>query len=393
MKAVDKFEYRRGYKFSTYATWWIRQAITRSIADQARTIRIPVHMIETINKIVRTSRQMLNEIGREPTPEELAEKLGMPRKDFIASFPKNETNLHWVDKHIRSKRKHSSALAKAKEDIQRAQKRLQKMEQTLFLSIAELKEINREISLGEAQARRAKKEMVEANLRLVISIAKKYTNRGLQFLDLIQEGNIGLMKAVDKFEYRRGYKFSTYATWWIRQAITRSIADQARTIRIPVHMIETINKIVRTSRQMLHEIGREPTPEELAEKLAMPLEKVRKVLKIAKEPISLETPIGDEEDSHLGDFIEDKNAILPIDAAIQSNLRETTTRVLASLTPRDERVLRMRFGIGMNTDHTLEEVGQQFSVTRERIRQIEAKALRKLKHPSRSRILRSFLDN
>jgi RNA polymerase primary sigma factor len=318
---------------------------------------------------------------------------GMPRKDFISTFPKNETSTRWLDKHIKAKKRYSGPLAKFKDEIERRQNKLKDLEGLFHVLISEIKEINREVSIGEAKARRAKKEMVEANLRLVISIAKKYTNRGLQFLDLIQEGNIGLMKAVDKFEYRRGYKFSTYATWWIRQAITRSIADQARTIRIPVHMIETINKLVRTSRQMLHEIGREPAPEELADKLGMTLEKVRKVLKIAKEPISLETPIGDEEDSHLGDFIEDKTAVIPLDAAIQANLREATTRVLSSLTPREERVLRMRFGIGMNTDHTLEEVGQQFNVTRERIRQIEAKALRKLKHPSRSRKLRSFLDD
>jgi RNA polymerase primary sigma factor len=316
---------------------------------------------------------------------------GMARKDFISSFPKNETNLNWLDKHIRAKRKYSSILAKMKPDIIRAQKKLAKIEVGSYLTIAQIKDINRKMSIGEAKARRAKKEMVEANLRLVISIAKKYTNRGLQFLDLIQEGNIGLMKAVDKFEYRRGYKFSTYATWWIRQAITRSIADQARTIRIPVHMIETINKLNRISRQMLQEMGREPLPEELAERMEMPEEKVRKVLKIAKEPISMETPIGDDEDSHLGDFIEDLTVSSPIESATTTNLKETTGNVLAGLTPREAKVLRMRFGIEMNTDHTLEEVGKQFDVTRERIRQIEAKALRKLRHPSRSDQLRSFL--
>jgi len=316
---------------------------------------------------------------------------GMQRKDFIASFPKNETNLNWVDKHIRAKRKYSSILAKMKPEIVRAQKKLIALEGITGLTIAEIKDVNRKMSIGEAKARRAKKEMVEANLRLVISIAKKYTNRGLQFLDLIQEGNIGLMKAVDKFEYRRGYKFSTYATWWIRQAITRSIADQARTIRIPVHMIETINKLNRISRQMLQEMGREPLPEELAERMEMSEDKVRKVLKIAKEPISMETPIGDDEDSHLGDFIEDTTVHSPIDSATNSSLKETTGHVLAGLTPREAKVLRMRFGIEMNTDHTLEEVGKQFDVTRERIRQIEAKALRKLRHPSRSDQLRSFL--
>src|SRR5690554_2863544 len=320
------------------------------------------------------------------------EQAGMPKRVFMKAFAGNETSTKWLEAAIASGEAYATALAELQPEIERCINKLAEVEVETGLTIEKVKDINRRMSIGEAKARRAKKEMVEANLRLVISIAKKYTNRGLQFLDLIQEGNIGLMKVVDKFEYRRGYKFSTYATWWIRQAITRSIADQARTIRIPVHMIETINKLVRTSRQMMHEIGREPTPEELAERLVMPLDKVRKVLKIAKEPISLETPIGDEEDSYLGDFIEDKNAVIPIDSAIQSNLRETTTRVLASLTAREERVLRMRFGIGMNTDHTLEEVGQQFSVTRERIRQIEAKALRKLKHPSRSRKLRSFLD-
>ncbi len=316
---------------------------------------------------------------------------GMPRKEFITSFPRNETDEHWVSKHVKAAKKWSAGLAKFSDEILRRQVQLQVIEKRHFLSISQIKDINREVSIGEAKARRAKKEMVEANLRLVISIAKKYTNRGLQFLDLIQEGNIGLMKAVDKFEYRRGYKFSTYATWWIRQAITRSIADHASTIRIPVHMIETINKLNRISRQMLQEMGREPTPDELAVRMEMPEDKVRKVLKIAKEPISMETPIGDDEDSHLGDFIEDTSVASPIDQATAESLRETTHAVLAQLTPREAKVLRMRFGIDLNTDHTLEEVGKQFDVTRERIRQIEAKALRKLRHPSRSEQLRSFL--
>ncbi|MEM1175662.1 MAG: RNA polymerase sigma factor RpoD [Pseudomonadota bacterium] len=364
--------------------------IQSDLADQLMELKLSPKLFDML---VRNLREVIEVVrSQERAVMRICVRdAGMPRKDFLASFPKNETDLSWVDKHIRAKRKHSSILARLKDDIVRAQRKLIGIEEETVLKIDEIKEINRQMSIGEAKARRAKKEMVEANLRLVISIAKKYTNRGLQFLDLIQEGNIGLMKAVDKFEYRRGYKFSTYATWWIRQAITRSIADQARTIRIPVHMIETINKLNRISRQMLQEMGREPLPDELAERMEMPEDKVRKVLKIAKEPISMETPIGDDEDSHLGDFIEDQTVHSPIDSATSSGLKETTHNVLAGLTPREAKVLRMRFGIDMNTDHTLEEVGKQFDVTRERIRQIEAKALRKLRHPTRSDQLRSFL--
>ena len=364
--------------------------VQSDLADQLMELKLApklfdllVRNLRGIVAIIRSQERLVMQI--------CVRDAGMPRKDFLSSFPKSETDLAWIEKHIRAKRKHSSTLAKLRDDILRAQRKLIGVEDVTRLKIAEIKEINRQMSIGEAKARRAKKEMVEANLRLVISIAKKYTNRGLQFLDLIQEGNIGLMKAVDKFEYRRGYKFSTYATWWIRQAITRSIADQARTIRIPVHMIETINKLNRISRQMLQEMGREPLPDELAERMEMPEDKVRKVLKIAKEPISMETPIGDDEDSHLGDFIEDQTVHSPVDSATSQGLKETTHNVLAGLTPREAKVLRMRFGIDMNTDHTLEEVGKQFDVTRERIRQIEAKALRKLRHPTRSDQLRSFL--
>jgi len=368
------------------------QKARKKLADQFMELKLSPRLFEAL---IINLRGHLDEIRRLEREIMIVciKQAGMPRKDFISTFPKNETNVRWIDKHVRAKRKHSAALSRLKDEIVGRQHALKELEKQLHLSIHDIKELNRELATGEAKARRAKKEMVEANLRLVISIAKKYTNRGLQFLDLIQEGNIGLMKAVDKFEYRRGYKFSTYATWWIRQAITRSIADQARTIRIPVHMIETINKLNRISRQMLQEMGREATPEELAVRMEMPEDKVRKVLKIAKEPISMETPIGDDEDSHLGDFIEDTNVLSPLHAATEEGLREATLSVLASLTPREAKVLRMRFGIDMNTDHTLEEVGKQFDVTRERIRQIEAKALRKLRHPTRSELLRSFLDD
>ena len=387
---------RRLYKRSLTALekWGTKEKKTikvqAELADQLMELKLAPKLTDVLVRGLRASVSVLRAQERQ-VMQICVRDAGMPRKDFLASFPKSETDLRWIEKHIRAKRKHSSTLAKLRDDVLRAQRKLLAVETLTNLKIAEIKEINRQMSIGEAKARRAKKEMVEANLRLVISIAKKYTNRGLQFLDLIQEGNIGLMKAVDKFEYRRGYKFSTYATWWIRQAITRSIADQARTIRIPVHMIETINKLNRISRQMLQEMGREPLPDELAERMEMPEDKVRKVLKIAKEPISMETPIGDDEDSHLGDFIEDQTVHSPVDSATSEGLKETTHTVLAGLTPREAKVLRMRFGIDMNTDHTLEEVGKQFDVTRERSRQIEAKALRKLRHPTRSDQLRSFL--
>jgi RNA polymerase primary sigma factor len=390
-KAIRRLFKRTLTSLEKYGSKDKRTAKVRAeLADQLMELKLAPKLTDALVRGLRSSVSVIRMQERQ-VMQICVRDAGMPKKDFLASFPKSETDLNWIEKHIRAKRKHSSTLAKLRDDVLRAQRKLLAVETLTNLKISEIKEINRQMSIGEAKARRAKKEMVEANLRLVISIAKKYTNRGLQFLDLIQEGNIGLMKAVDKFEYRRGYKFSTYATWWIRQAITRSIADQARTIRIPVHMIETINKLNRISRQMLQEMGREPLPDELAERMEMPEDKVRKVLKIAKEPISMETPIGDDEDSHLGDFIEDQTVHSPVDSATSEGLKETTHSVLAGLTPREAKVLRMRFGIDMNTDHTLEEVGKQFDVTRERIRQIEAKALRKLRHPTRSDQLRSFL--
>jgi RNA polymerase primary sigma factor len=399
-QAQSKLEKMTTRRFEAYtAGGELATRSEKNYEKQRQELVALVAKVHLHNNRIEELVDQLKELNRRTTMLEgqilrLAEGSKVKREEFLEQWRGSELDPAWFDRVGKLTHKSWKAfVAKSRDDVEQIRVEIGKTAAVTGLPVYEFKRVYMTVSRGERDMTQAKKEMIEANLRLVISIAKKYTNRGLQFLDLIQEGNIGLMKAVDKFEYRRGYKFSTYATWWIRQAITRSIADQARTIRIPVHMIETINKLVRTSRQMLHEIGREPQPEELAEKLGMPLEKVRKVLKIAKEPISLETPIGDEEDSHLGDFIEDKNAIIPLDAAIQSNLREATTRVLSSLTPREERVLRMRFGIGMNTDHTLEEVGQQFNVTRERIRQIEAKALRKLKHPSRSRKLRSFLDN